>query len=90
LQEVRDLLQDETAISTKTGLRLALSMLAETYELIQTIDGRLVVVENKSVGVWISKHKEMAIVLAVIFVAIFISDFRQPLIKYVMGLSFLP
>lgn len=89
LEEIKALVASGD-ISSKAARQLQLTLQIETYELIQTIDGRLLHVEMNSWGVWARKHPRLFILLCVAFAAVFISDFRQPLLSYITGLRFVP
>lgn len=89
IEDVKALLAEEKAISTKTALRLMLGSQLELHKAVkdaetqmQKMSGRVEILERKSIMLWISNHPKLALVIVSIFVVLTtVVDLRVVLAK---------
>ncbi len=89
IEEVKALLKEERAISTKTALKLTLGVQMELYnavkdaeEQMKGINKRVEILESKSIVLWIGNHPKAALLIVSIFVVLTtVVDLRVVLAK---------
>lgn len=58
----------------------------QTLEQAKRTNGRVTVLEKKSVGLWITNNPIKFVIYVLLFIAFVISDLRQPLFMFLVGL----
>ncbi len=58
----------------------------KTFEQACKTNGRVLVLEKKSIGMWIGKHPFKFSLFVLAFFSLTISDLRHPLINFLIGL----
>jgi len=74
INEIKDLLSEKGAITTQTALRLSLSLQAQIYEHVRSRDeeieslkGRVKVVEDNSIILWMQKNPKLTLLIVTIY-----------------------
>ncbi len=74
---VKDLFEKLDSMDTRSS-----EILAQTKKT----NGRVTKLETKSIGMWIHSHPFKFSAFSVALVTMLISDFRHPVLKFVMGI----
>lgn len=85
VNKIKELLDNpKSGISTRTGLQLSLEISAENHKLLQQLLTEVKSVKQRSWGNWAWENPKKASTMALIFILIFISDFRQPMLEMII------
>lgn len=58
----------------------------KTYAQTKATNGRVTLIENKSLGLWISNNSLKFVMYVLLFTVVVISDIRHPLIELILNL----
>ena len=88
LDTVMDMVENPKGIKTREALQLTLQMMVGVYmsqneviDKVETQNGRVGKLEGENIVRWVKSNKKAALIISIIFSAIYISDFRHAIMQ---------